>query len=237
MSDGQIEDRRKTVLACESLVRLGWGFVPVSTGDVANFLDDLAKVAHEAWIDGMETGIYPHEDVSPSEGILHAAKLIRDLIDGRTSSTNDSPPKFRDHALGGRSAGCIRELAQDFTICVWPFRIVIRAGFLTDGASVPVLLQRWAGHPFDWPRIVAAIVHDWLYAAHLLPKWLADLVFLVLLLRVGYPIGRSVADWWAVVHFGGPAWRSHGPADQAFARAHGSISICLKQKKKGKTNE
>ena len=136
-------------------------------------------------------------------------------------------PRFAEHTLGGRHAGGIYELAEDWSVSLLCVRFVIRAGFLTDGASVPVLLQRWAGHPFDWPRIVAAIVHDWLYASHLLPKWLSDLVFLLLLLRVGYPIGRSFADWWAVVHFGGPAWRSHGPADQAFARAHGSISFLL----------
>ena len=135
------------------------------------------------------------------------------------------------------TSGQVTTLASDWSISLLCVRFSIRAGFVTDGASVPVLLQRWAGHPFDWPRIAAAIVHDWLYASHLLPKWLSDLVFLTLLLRVGYPIGRSFADWWAVVHFGGPAWRSHGPADRAFARAHGSISLCLKPKKKGKTNE
>ena len=141
-------------------------------------------------------------------------------------------PKFIEHTLGGRVAGGIRELAEDWTVTVLCARFTVRAGFLTDGASIPAQLRRWAGHPFDWPRIAAALVHDWLYAAHLLPKWLADLVFLVLLVRVGYPIGRSVADWWAVVHFGGPAWRSHGPADQAFARSHGSISLCLTKTRK-----
>ena len=135
-------------------------------------------------------------------------------------------PRFIEHTLGCRQTGYICELAEDWSVSLLCVRFVIRAGFVTDGASVPVLLQRWAGHPFDWPRIAAAIVHDWLYAAKLLPKWLADLVFLLLLVRVGYPIGRALADWWAVVHFGGPAWRSHGPADQAFARAHGSISFC-----------
>ncbi len=145
-------------------------------------------------------------------------------------------PRFIEHTLGGRHAGGICELAEDWSVSLLCVRFLIRAGFVTDGASVPVLLQRWAGHPFDWPRIVAAIVHDWLYASHILPKWLADLVFLVLLLRVGYPVGRSIADWWAVVHFGGPAWRSHSPADQVFARAHGSISFLLftpKNQKKG----
>ncbi len=149
---------------------------------------------------------------------------------------NDSPPKFREHTLGGRHASGICELTEDWSVSLLCVRFTIRAGFLTDGASVPILLRRWAGHPFDWPRLAAAMVHDWLYAAHLLPKWLADLIFLALLVRVGYPIGRSVADWWAVVHFGGPAWRSHGHADQAFARAHGSISF-FNPKRKKKTNE
>lgn len=133
------------------------------------------------------------------------------------------------------TSGQVTTLASDWSISLLCVRFSIRAGFVTDGASVPVLIRRWAGHPFDWPRIAAAIVHDWLYAAHLLPKWLADLVFLALLIRVGHPIGRSIADWWAVVHFGGPAWRSHGPADQAFARAHGSMSLCLKPKRKEKS--
>jgi len=126
-------------------------------------------------------------------------------------------------------------LAEDWSISLWIIRFTIRAGFVTDGASVPVLLQRWAGHPFDWPRIAAAIAHDWLYASHAVPKWLADLIFLALLIKVGYPIWRSIADWWAVSRFGGPAWRNHGKRDQQIARSHGSMMICLKpkQNKKG----
>ena len=140
-------------------------------------------------------------------------------------------PRFIEHVLGGRNAGVICELAEDWSISLLFVRFTIRAGFMTDGASVPVLLRRWAGHPFDFPRIAAALVHDWLYASHALPRWLSDLVFLILLIHVGYPVCRSIADWWAVVHFGGSAWRSHGPTDQTMTRPLGSLSICFKHQK------
>lgn len=146
-------------------------------------------------------------------------------------------PKFVEHVLGGRVAGGVSELAEDWSLEMFFLRITIRAGFLTDGASVPALLQRWAGHPFDWPRIVAALVHDWLYASHMLPRWIADLMFLAILIYVGYPFWRSLADWWAVSRFGESAYYHHGTDDQAFARAHGSIRFVIKPQRKDKTNE
>lgn len=141
-------------------------------------------------------------------------------------------PKFIDHVLGGRVAGVISELAEDWSIRIFFLRITIRAGFMTDGASVPILLQRWAGHPFDWPRLAAALPHDWLYASHAVPRWIADLIFLVILICVGYPVWRSIADWWAVSRFGESAYHNHGSDDQAFARTHGSLQFTLKPKER-----
>lgn len=132
-------------------------------------------------------------------------------------------PKFLEHTLGGHADG-IYELAEEWHVDFFWWRITIFPGFTTDGASVPVLLRCWAGHPFDWPRLAAALAHDWLYASHVVPRWVADLIFLVILLLVGYPVWRSVTDWWAVSRFGAPAYNNHGPEDQRFARAYGQLN-------------
>lgn len=121
--------------------------------------------------------------------------------------------------------GVNRCLASDYDVSVWVFHIHIRAGFITDGASIPELLQRWAGKPFDFPRIIAALVHDWLYAAHVTSRWFADLIFLALMIKSGCPKWRSVCDWWAVRKFGGIAWRGHGEQDEIFAREFGLLTV------------
>ena len=148
-----------------------------------------------------------------------------------------SRPKFSEMTLGGRVTGGVTTLAEDWSIEALGLRITILAGFPTDGASVPILLRRWAGHPFDWPRLAAALPHDWLYASHAVPRWVADLIFLALLICVKYPFWSALADWWAVSRFGENAYYHHGIEDQAFAREHGSIGFKLKHQRKEKPNE
>lgn len=123
-----------------------------------------------------------------------------------------------------------RLVAEDWSISIGPIRVLIRSGFVTDGASVPALLQRVAGRPFDVPRVAAALVHDWLYSSHVTSRLFADLLFLALLIKVGYPIFRSLADLWAVRRFGRSAWDSHNDQIQLdFARACGCITYNHKE--------
>ena len=88
------------------------------------------------------------------------------------------------------------KLLDQYTVRLWPFAITINAGFEFDGASIPALAQPLVGGPYDPRRLPAATVHDWLYASHRLPRWLADLLFLYILLMTGLlEFWRCLVDW------------------------------------------
>ena len=130
--------------------------------------------------------------------------------------------------------GSYAVLKDVYHVSAWPFYVWIDAGFVYDGASIPELLRPCIGGQWDPRRLPAATVHDWLYASHVLPKWLADLVFLWLLVLHGHGLWRSLADWWAVSRFGHAAWYSHDRAEQSLTRSIGRIDILLpNQKMKG----
>ena len=82
------------------------------------------------------------------------------------------------------------------------------AGMLTDGASIPRLLWRVAGHPYQ-PRVIrAAIIHDYLYRTHDSHgrAW-ADQTFLLAMLADGVRRPAALAYYRAVRTFGWAAWR------------------------------
>jgi len=57
-------------------------------------------------------------------------------------------------------------------------RILIKKGFIFDGASIPRFFWRVIGHPLDHEFIRAVLLHDGLYAAELLAQSLSDEAFL-----------------------------------------------------------
>ena len=57
-----------------------------------------------------------------------------------------------------------RTLMADWTATIAGSRVTVPMGFVTDGASIPRFLWRICGHPFEAPRIYAAIRHDWRYS-------------------------------------------------------------------------
>lgn len=121
--------------------------------------------------------------------------------------------------------GSYAVLKEVYHVSAWPVSVWICADFAYDGASIPALAQPYIGCPWDPRRLPAATVHDWLYASHAVPKWIADLVFGYLLYRNGHGLWRSIVDWYAVSRFGHDAWYSHGPDENALALAQGSISF------------
>lgn len=80
--------------------------------------------------------------------------------------------------------------------------IVVPAGFITDGASVPRYF--WRVIPPFGRHFNAAVVHDWLYRnqPHLLTKDEADMVLLEIMEHDGVPGGRQRAMFLAVREFG-----------------------------------
>ena len=118
-------------------------------------------------------------------------------------------------------------LAADWSIVVdlddLTVRITVRKGFVFDGASIPRALWRLCGHPFEVPRIAAALAHDWLYAAHVTDRKTADKIFREICRMVGVNYFRRNVEYLALRPFGDKAWYSHGPDDVTFARSHGSM--------------
>jgi len=116
-------------------------------------------------------------------------------------------------------------IVERYYVRSWPFEVMILPGFMFDGASIPAIAQPWIGGPWDSRRLPAATVHDWLYASHAVPRWIADIVFLWLLIANGMTALRAVVDWWAVVRFGRASWDSHGPDERAETIGLGCISF------------
>lgn len=103
--------------------------------------------------------------------------------------------------------------------------VKIGVGFATDGASIPRLLWRLCGHPFEAPRVVAALAHDWLYAAHATDRRTADMAFRSLCRTVGVGRVRAEVEYRALRAFGWAAWRSHGDDDRAAALERGCATV------------
>ena len=123
------------------------------------------------------------------------------------------------------------ELAEDWFIETSFGLFVIRAGFITDGASVPRMAWLFAGHPMESPRVLAALVHDWIYMSHAIPREIADLIYKEILERFRAK-WRVWVEWKALVWFGRAAWESHDLYDQNFARKHGAFVPKTKRKTK-----
>jgi len=119
----------------------------------------------------------------------------------------------------------VARIARTYYVRTWPVEVMILPGFEYDGASIPLLAQPVIGGPWDARRLPAATAHDWLYSSHAVPRWIADIVFLWLLIANGMTVWRAVVDWWAVARFGRPAWDSHGPDERAETIGLGCISF------------
>ena len=64
----------------EDLFRIGWEIYPKKIEDVYDLLDDISTWCHERWIEAMQRGDAPNEDVSPGEGPMMVKKVIQDAL-------------------------------------------------------------------------------------------------------------------------------------------------------------
>lgn len=125
-------------------------------------------------------------------------------------------------ASDGQSA--TRTLAEDHVTEVSLFfglyrvRVTLKAGFATDGASVPESLQPAAGGPWDMPRLLAAAVHDGLYQRHWKCRWLCDRVYLAILKKAGYSATLADLEYTAVRAAGGKNWNAVTKEERRIAR-------------------
>lgn len=105
------------------------------------------------------------------------------------------------------------------------FTIRVSAGFEFDGCSVPRSLWWLCGNPMEVPRVAAALAHDFLYAAHVCDRKTADAIYAAICIAVAMNACRTWVEHKALRLCGAAAWKSHGVADQEFARAHGALVL------------
>lgn len=122
---------------------------------------------------------------------------------------------------------CYR-LTQDFRVSVAVderiYTIDVYAGFVTDGASIPRFLWRVCGHPYEVPRVAAALAHDWLYRSQVVDRETADRIFRAICKKVGIGWLKRNAEYYALRWFGGSAWEDNTPKVDT-ARTYGAISV------------
>lgn len=106
------------------------------------------------------------------------------------------------------------------------YTIWIKAGFKFDGASIPRLLWRLCGHPFEAPRIAAALAHDWLYRAQVTTRGEADKIFNAICKKVGMSAWRTGPEYYALWACGWAAWNAnHEWPKISEARTLGSCEV------------
>ena len=117
-----------------------------------------------------------------------------------------------------------RTLAEDHVtevaLCFGLYRVkvTLKAGFSTDGASVPESLRPAAGGPWEMPRLLAAVVHDGLYQRHWKWRWLCDRVYLAVLRKAGYSPELADFEYAAVRAAGGKNWNAVTKEERRIAR-------------------
>lgn len=72
-------------------------------------------------------------------------------------------------------------LMEDFKIRIKDKIFIVKKGFDFDGASIPKWLWGVIGSPVDTTKLVAALLHDVIYASNILKQKEADALFLEVL--------------------------------------------------------
>lgn len=91
------------------------------------------------------------------------------------------------------------------TMC---FNFTVPKGYVTDLLSIPKSLWK-IFPPFEFPALFGSIVHDILYAGEIVPRKVADKIFLQAMLDAGETPWKSKAMYYAVRVFGGFTYEKH----------------------------
>jgi len=124
------------------------------------------------------------------------------------------------------------ELAQDFYFAArvcdqWTVNVHVAPGFKTDGASIPRLLWRVFGSPYDPDIFPAAIAHDALYRGEIVQREDADQAFLDMMEESGVPLKKRRLIYRGVRLFGWITWKRHTP--QSICEARQFISMAFER--------
>ena len=132
------------------------------------------------------------------------------------------------------------ELAQSFYFratveWVWDVVVHVKAGFRTDGASIPRLLWRVFGSPYDPDIFAAAIAHDALYRGEIVPRKDADRAFLKMMVESGVPKRKRRLVYRGVRWFGWITWLGHTEKSVREARRYIELNFAPQAIRKDQT--
>ena len=99
-------------------------------------------------------------------------------------------------------------LVEDYVVLYEDIIFHLHAGFIFDGASIPVYARAITYPPFHPDVMAAAIVHDFLYKEKPINRKLADRIFYDRLVKNGASKFKAKMMYRALRIFGGFAWRS-----------------------------
>ena len=138
-------------------------------------------------------------------------------------------PKLR--ASGDGTRILVKDYAKTLRLVpILPFAVTIsiRSGLRTDGASIPVPMRRFIGNPFDTVRLIAAVCHDAIYATHIVPRIVADIIYYLALRECSHmPRAYAFAEYLALRAGGKAAWNEKTPESIAEARKLVSVRFRL----------
>ena len=106
---------------------------------------------------------------------------------------------------------------------VWDVVVHVKPGFRTDGASIPRILWRVFGSPYDPDIFPAAIAHDALYRGEIVPRKDADIAFLRMMEKSGVPEKKRRLVYRGVRWFGWITWLWH--TDESIKEARRYIEL------------
>jgi len=116
-------------------------------------------------------------------------------------------------------------LLEPWRVEVPEMRLTVRVtpGYIFDGASIPKIGWLVVGSPFTGLYPPAALTHDILYEAELLPREECDKVFLDMMRHYGVSNWKSWLMFKAVRNGGGSPWRRHTAMQIENARRLGKV--------------
>ena len=102
------------------------------------------------------------------------------------------------------------QLAENWLVRAPGMDFTVPKGFIFDGASIPRALWRLCGSPYDAPRVIAALAHDFLYATHICTRKEADIIYRDMQIDLSIAAWKARVEYRALRLFGWIAWKNRG---------------------------
>ncbi len=107
-----------------------------------------------------------------------------------------------------------RMLLSDYIYENNKYKITVKKGFITDGASIPKPFWSILSSPFDGSLTYGAVIHDGLYTKMTLPRKECDKLLKEMALEKGYNKIKTIIAYYAVRLFGKSHWDKDTEAEK-----------------------